>query len=404
MEDGASRASIRRANLGLALRHLRAGARSRTRLAQDMGLPKATVTMLVAELVERGLVREGEVARAGMIGRPPLELELDGRGLCGLGVEISVDYVRAVALGLAGEELLDQWVTIDRPHDHGPVLDTAADLIRDVIASLADMGREPVGVTIAAPGEIDRESGTVVFAPNMGWSGVGVVDGIVARLGSSAPPVSIDNDARLGTVAEYAFASAEGVRDLVYVRGEVGIGCGIVAGGKLVVGSTGFAGEMGHVRINPEPVRCACGRLGCWETMIGFTALLNQVADPGDPLFDNTRDLEERLAEIATRARAGDERTLAALDRVGADLGLGLGMLITVLDPAVIVLGGYFAHLGDYLIDRVHSAIDETVVAPRVGRCDVRLSKLGFTSAARGAAQAVVDEVFQDPAAANGHR
>lgn len=401
MEDGANRASIRRANLGLALRHLRAGARSRTRLAQDMGLPKATVTMLVAELVERGLVREGEVARAGMIGRPPLELELDGRGLCGLGVEISVDYVRAVALGLAGEELLDRRVTVDLPRDPGPVLDTAAGLIGDVIADLAAMGRTPVGVTIAAPGDIDRERGTVVFAPNMGWADVAVVQGLVARLGPSAPPISIDNDARLGTVAEYATAAADGVRDLVHVRGEVGIGCGIVVGGRLVIGATGFAGEMGHVRLNTEPVPCACGKLGCWETMIGFTALLNLVADPGDPLFDASRDLEERLAEIGTRAAAGDARTLAALDRVGADLGLGLGMLITVLDPAVIVLGGYFAHLGDYLIDRVQAVIDETVVAPRARRCDVRLSRLGFTSAARGAAQAVVDLVFQDPTADN---
>ncbi|HVK25861.1 MAG TPA: ROK family protein [Actinokineospora sp.] len=355
---------------------------------------------MIAELVDRGLVREGEVTRAGTIGRPPLELELDGRALCGLGVEISVDYVRAVALGLAGEELLDRRVTIERPQDSGPVLDAAADLVRDVIASLKTMGRVPVGVTIAAPGEIDRDLGTVVFAPNMGWARVPVVAEILARLGSDAPPVAIDNDARLGTVAEYAVASTEGVQDLVYVRGEVGIGCGFIAGGRLVVGSTGFAGEMGHVRLNTEPVRCACGRLGCWETMIGFNALLNDVAEPGDPLFDAARDLEERLAEIRVRAEAGDRRTLAALDRVGADLGLGLGMLITVLDPAVVVLGGYFAHLGEFLVDRAQSAIDETVVAPRTGKCELRLSQLGFTSAARGAAQAVLDTVFHDPTVA----
>ncbi|MFC7616270.1 ROK family protein [Actinokineospora soli] len=87
------------------------------------------------------------------------------------------------------------------------------------------------------------------------------------------------------------------------------------------------------------------------------------------------------------------------MDRIADGLGAGLGMLISVLDPAVIVLGGYFAHLGEFLLDRAQDVIDETVVAPRVSRCVVRLSELGFTSAARGAAQAALDRVFADPTA-----
>src|SRR5205814_690125 len=118
-----------RTNLGLILRHLRSnGARSRTQLAEDLGLPKATISNLVNELVERRLVREGDVESGGSIGRPRLTVELDGRTLCGLGVEISVDYVRAVALDLRGETLLDRRVTVSTKQGSDRLLNAVAAL------------------------------------------------------------------------------------------------------------------------------------------------------------------------------------------------------------------------------------------------------------------------------------
>jgi len=103
---------------------------------------------------------------------------------------------------------------------------------------------------------------------------------------------------------------------------------------------------------------------------------------------------------VTGRAQAGDARTVAAIDRVAADLGLGLGLLVNVLDPELVVLGGYFSHLGEPLLSRVRTEVAGRVLAPQAGGCDVRLSRLGFTAAARGAAESVLDTVFTNPGAA----
>ncbi|MFC0541773.1 ROK family transcriptional regulator [Kutzneria chonburiensis] len=396
--DVANRASIRRTNLGLVLRRLRTrGARSRTQLAEDLGLPKATVSNLVNELVERNLVREGDVQRGGSVGRPRQAVELHGRTLCGLGVEISVDYARAIALDLRGETLLDQRITINAQRDSEVLLDAVAELISRAIDGMRAQGIDVVGVTVAAPGEIDREAGVVVFAANMNWSQLPVAAGLRARLGTDAPPIAVGNDARLGAIAEHAIVGPVGINDLIYITGEVGVGAGIITNGQLMLGAAGYAGEVGHMPLDPDPQPCACGRRGCWETMVGLSALLRHAADPDDPVRDPDRDLEIRLAEIRTRAAVGDERTLAALDRIAHGLGLGIGLLIGVLNPQAVVLGGYFAILGDHLLATTRRVVDEHVLAPHAGGCQLLVSTLGFTSAARGAAQEALEPVFHDP-------
>ncbi|TCO62098.1 ROK family transcriptional regulator [Actinocrispum wychmicini] len=397
-QDVANRASIRRTNLGLILRRLRnVGPRSRTLLAEDLGLPKATISNLVNELVERNLVREGDVQRGGSIGRPRQAVELYGRTLCGLGVEISVDYARAIALDLRGDMILDQRITISPKQDSDALLDAVAALLARAIDRVRADGVDVIGITVAAPGEIDQDTGVVIFAANMGWSHLPIVSGLTARLGPHAPPVTLGNDARLGAIAEYAVAGTFGVHNLIYITGEVGVGAGIITNGQLFLGAAGFAGEVGHMPLDPDPQPCACGRRGCWETMVGLAALMRHAAEPDDPVRDPTRDLEDRLAEIRSRAAAGDSRTLAALDRIAHGLGLGIGLLVDILNPQAVVLGGYFAILSDHLLDTVRQVVDDRAMAPNAGGCRLLASTLGFTSAARGAAQAALESVFADP-------
>lgn len=229
------------------------------------------------------------------------------------------------------------------------VLDSAAGLVREALAALDAAGIATAGVTVAAPGVVDIGTGTVVYAANIGWHGVGAVSGIRSRLGRGAPPLRLENDAKLGAVAEYLEASAAGIHDLIYVTGETGVGGGIISGGRLHRGASGFAGEIGHMPLDPGGALCACGRRGCWETMVGLTALLRLAAAPGDPVHDPSLDLEARLRDLQGRAAAGDTRTLEALDRIADGLGLGLALLVDVLNPRAVVLGGYFTYFGAHL-------------------------------------------------------
>ena len=403
------RASIRRTNLGLVLRLLRdSGARSRTRIAADTGLPKPTITGLIGELVDLGLVREGDEERSGSAGRPGLTVEIDGRGFCGIGVEIGVDYLGAMALTLRGDEVYQRRIAMD-VGAAGPqnVLDELADLVREALAAVRAYSARCVGLSVAVPGVVDLAEGVAVYAANIGWRDVPVLAGLRDRLGPDAPPFALENDAKLGTIAEYLVVQDRDIRDMIYVTGEVGVGGGIISGGQLLRGAAGYAGEIGHMPLDPGGRPCKCGRRGCWETMVGMAALLRAVADPADPadpVHDPSLDLGTRLADVAARAGRGDPRTLAALRKLADDLALGVALLVDVLNPRAVVLGGCFAQLGGHLIDRVRSELNRRVMAPDAGGCEVLLSTLGFTAPSRGGAYLALDRVYQDPSGIAGSR
>lgn len=395
----ADQASMRRSNMGLILRHLKDnGGQSRARVAAQTGLSKATLSSLIGDLVERGLVTEGELERAGSVGRPGLALHLDGRHVGGIGLEINVDYLSVTALDLVGKVLSASTRPIDAADlTVDEVVVEVADLLGSTMRSLRAKGVRPVTITVAAPGSIDHADGVVKFAPNVGWRDVPLVADLTRRLGRSAPPLLIENDAKLGAVAEHAQVSAAGIHDIVYLTGDVGVGAGIIVEGRVLRGASGFAGEVGHMPLDPQMRRCACGRHGCWETMVGLAAFLRLVADPGDPVLDLSRALEERLEEIHHRADGGDERTLDALGRIAGGVAAGVSLLTDVFDPRLIVLGGYFAFLGGHLVDPVSAEIRRRALTEMVP--EVQASTLGLTSAARGGAHLALESVFRDPGA-----
>ncbi|RBY76293.1 ROK family transcriptional regulator [Blastococcus sp. TF02-09] len=396
-EAPADQSAVRRGNLGRVLRLLRdEGPRSRARIAEETGLNKATVSSLVAELAERGLVTDGDVDRGGSVGRPGLLVQLDGRAVCAIGVELNVDFVAILVLDLRGDVLLQHRMALDVPALGAEgTLDEVARLVQQARAATAHA--VPVGLTVAVPGLVRSVDGVVTFAPNLGWRDVPVLAGLTARLAPDHP-VRVENDANLSAIAEWASGPEARTPNLVYLTGEVGVGGGVIVDGRLLRGTAGFAGEVGHNPLGDPSVVCGCGRRGCWETAVGLGALLRAAADPGDPVRDSSRDLETRLAEIAARADAGDRRTLDALAEVGAALGTGAAVLINVVDPEVVLLGGYFAVLGRFLVEPMTEALRRRVFAADRAGARVVLSTLGFTAAVRGGAHVALESVFDDPA------
>ncbi|WP_346619359.1 ROK family transcriptional regulator [Blastococcus montanus] len=394
----ADQATVRRTNLGLVLRHLRDhGPRSRARIAQETGLNKATVSSLVAELSERRLVSTGDVDRAGSVGRPGLTVHLDGACVCGIGVELNVDYAAALVLDLRGEVLFEQRLGLDIPALGAErTLDAVAGLVRDAVAASAARGARVIGLTVAVAGLVRSVDGVVTLAPNIGWRDVAVLDGLHARLDADFP-IRVENDANLSAIAEWAMGAEARTPDLVYLTGEVGVGGGVIVAGRLLRGAGGLSGEVGHTSLGDPDLVCGCGRRGCWETLVGLAALLRAAADPGDPVHDPARDLEDRLAEVARRAEAGDERTLAALRQVGTGLGTGAAVLINLFNPRVVLLGGYFAVLGRFLMEPLLAELEARVLGPDVAGARVALSTLGFTAAVRGGAHEALESVFDDP-------
>jgi predicted NBD/HSP70 family sugar kinase len=384
--------ALRRANLGLLLRSLRdQGPRSRAALAHDLHMTRSTVSTLVAELADRGLVRDGEVNRS-QVGRPSTTVELDGH-VCGLGVEINVDHVRLLALDLAGAVRAEAHLGADP--DPERVLDSLAAEVERTVATLAEQDTAVVGLTVGVAGLVDRANGVLRQGPNLGWRELPLGDMVRSRLGS-AFPIEVENEGNLAAAAE-AVPGDPDREDLLVIHAEVGVGGGIIAEGRLLRGRNGYAGEFGHMAVEPGGTRCGCGRVGCWETVVGLRALLERAADPGDHVRDSSAPLEDRLAELNRRADAGDARTLAALEHVGSWLGVGAALLGNSLNPSRIVLSGYYSVVGEHIRGLVEQQFNAGVLAPDGGGTQVELSRLGFTAAVRGGAMASLEAVFTDP-------
>ena len=395
-DRGVTHPDVRRANLGLVLRHLRDhGPRSRASLAADLRMTRSTVSTLVSELIARGLVTDGPLVQSA-VGRPGTAVELDGHAVCGIGAEINVNHVSTMALDLRGRVVGDRKLALDaRSMDSTIVLGHLADLVRETVDRLDEEGVQTVGLTVGVAGLYDRTRDVLTHGPNLGWYDVPVGAILRQELGGSFPIV-VDNEGNLAAAAEVIPGDA-GRQDMLVLHGEIGVGGGIVSGGRLLRGSHGFAGEFGHMIVEPGGRQCACGRQGCWETVSGLRALLELAADPDDPIRNPTMALDDRLAEINRRAGLGDARTLQALEDVATWVGTGAAILVNALNPATIVLTGYYAAVGHHMRTAIEQALRAGVLAPDAGGTQVELSVLGFSAAVRGGATAALESVFADP-------
>ncbi|WP_133852449.1 ROK family transcriptional regulator [Labedaea rhizosphaerae] len=383
----ASQNGLRRGNLALVLRALRAhGPLSRAQLAARCGLAKATVSSLVTDLGLRGLVHETGAAVPGQ-GRPGQQVALRPDGAHGLGLDVHADHVGVAVIDLTGAVVHQARVALDVPAA-GPAraMDALAELARQV-------GQEPVGVTVSVPGLVDTDAGAVTIAPRLRWQGVAVADELAARTGFALDLIAVGNDANLGAQAESE--AMPNVHDLAYVNGDFGVGGALVADGRLIRGSLGYAGEIGHMPMDPFGATCSCGRRGCWESQVGLAALLHACADPTDPVHDPSLDLASRMRLIRERAEQGDRRTLDALHATGSSLAIGVSIVVNLVNPAVVVLGGYFAALPEWLIEPVRDQVVATTLAPGGGGVRIVGSRLDFAEAA---ALAGLRRVFADPA------
>lgn len=382
--SGAGAELLRRRNAAAVLRSLRQdGPASRAELSGRTGLAKATVGTIVAGLEHAGAVREHEQVRSGDRGRPGLRLTLAGGRPVGIGLEANVEYVAAVVVDLSGS--VRAQLTHPVP-DLGAVGEALGALADEVAGLVRDEGQHAVGATVAVPGLIAEDDRTIAWTPNLGITGTGLAERVDRAFGW-ADRVRVNNDADCAALAELHYGTGRGSDHLLYLTGTVGIGAGLVEAGRLVRGARGFAGEVGHLPIGEPGARCGCGRTGCWEASVGLHALLARagMAELATP--------EESAAAVAERALV-DPSVREAVAETGRLLGRGLVIVSGMLDPGVVVLGGYFEPLGELVLGPARAVLDGALAAPVQVVPDLRVGRLGTEAAALGAAERALTAVF----------
>jgi predicted NBD/HSP70 family sugar kinase len=309
-----------------------------------------------------------------------------------LAVELAVDSIAVATVGLGGHVF--NLVRVARPRGRFSPEETVQDVAKLAGPLLDSLPAERVlvGVGVGVVGITRRSDGFVHLAPNLGWRDIPLASMLAAELDPGVPVLAA-NEADLGALAEHRRGRKPGVANLVYVSGEVGIGAGVIVDGEPLLGTAGYAGEAGHTLINPQGSVCRCGAVGCWETQAGEAALL-QLA--------GVRDGAGRLEEVAERAVAGDVRTLRAIADVGRWLGLGIGNLVNLFNPELVVLGGLYQRLFTFLEPSVLEGAARRMLAAPAQMATITCSALGPDASLVGAAELVMSSVIADPASVGG--
>ncbi|HSA49549.1 MAG TPA: ROK family protein [Yinghuangia sp.] len=388
MRAAPTQEDIRRQNLGALLRRVHVlGPVSRAQLTAGMGLNRSTIGALTTDLTEAGLVLEELPRGTAGRGRPSLVVRARSRRVYVLAFGVGVDRLVAARVGLGGV-ILDRR-EIERPGGHFGV-DETVERLAGFAARLTESA-EPearcVGAAASLPAMVARDSGELRYGPNIGWGTVP----FGARLSDAAGrPVAVGNDGALGALGEHTRGAAVGLDDVVYLHGDVGIGGGVIAGGRPLTGAEGFAAEVGHMVVNPDGRPCPCGSYGCWETEIGEEALLRGVGRAGTP----GREAVHSAVDAAAR---GDKDAEEGLRQVGDWLGIGVANLVNLLNPRIVVFGGTLRTVYPATAAQVRSRINRTTLPTHREHLRLRTALLGDDAPLHGAAELAFAELFENP-------
>lgn len=369
---------------------------SRSDVATELSVTRATASRLVDELLAGDVLAEQAPvgltasAESGGVrrGRPGTPLVPRSGHLAALGLQVNVGHLAALVVDLSGAVLVERTETGDFTKSvPAEVLSRLSTLAEQALAA-APQGLRIIGTGLAVPGLVAADSGLLLRAPNLGWSDVAVADAVdTEALG--AGPLVLGNEAELAAavVSHDRPGHSSGLTDFIHLSGEIGIGGAVVIDDRPLPGRHGWAGEIGHVTVDPHGPSCSCGSTGCLELYAGGRAILAAAGLPADAT----------TAELAARVADGDGPATAAVERAAWALGHALAVVVNVVDVPVVVLGGHLRDLAELVGPRVEEILRQRVLSSALAPPTVRAAEQHVAPGALGAAYLQLQRVIDDP-------
>ncbi len=380
---------------------------SRAGLAKRTSLSSATVTNLANELISQGIITEieppataAESKRA--VGRPRRMLRLIPNARYAVGVHIGVGLFRVALTNLHADIIDNRIVEFERQSPAPEVLEKIAHEIEDLILEMSIDRRKILGVGVGASGLVNHDLGLNVVAPRLGWKNVYIREILEARLGIS---VQVDNNVRAMAIAEGFFGAGRGANLLAFVYGRMGVGAGFLVNGKVFRGSGAGAGEIGHTIMVPEGGQpCRCGKEGCLETLVTEPVIVRKAQslaqqNPESILAeylvadDSTSD-NPPIDVVFNAARDGDLATKQMIENQIHYLGIALANLVNILNPEMILLGGFFAQGDDLIRSKVCEVMRENAFSGLGDDVIVEPTSFGWRAGVVGAAALALMDFF----------
>jgi predicted NBD/HSP70 family sugar kinase/biotin operon repressor len=396
--SGSNGSTIKSNNIrALLMTLLRYESVSRVRLAQMTGVSPTTITNLVNELLEQGVIAEdvssshderNERSERRGAGRPQTGLRIVPDARFVVAVHIDVDAVYIAVSDLFAQPVARRSFPLTGDISPDNVLPQITAMAREAMAESGVPTHLFIGAGVGASGLVDPYTGVNVIAPNLGWHNVPLCEALTEQLGL---PVSVDNNVRAMALGEMLFGAGRGGHTLAFVYSRVGVGAGFVVGDQLYRGSGAGAGEIGHTTMIPDGGElCGCGNTGCLETLVSEPAIVRaaqRVAseNPGGILAEALENgAGKPIERVFAAARAGDPLTGNLLEARAHYMGIALANLVNVLNPELIVMGGIFAQGQDVLLPTVEATMRARAFAGLGERVTLQTARpgAGITGAA----------------------
>jgi glucokinase-like ROK family protein len=381
---GVDQRLARKYNSATILDHLRLHAPvSRADLAEYTGLTRSTVSRIIDQLKAENLVHEIG-PQQDRVGRPGTLIELNPAGGTAVGVEIGVDFVSVILTNFVAQILWRENVSLPDESDVRSYLREAEKLIYAALQVAKADGMQPLGIGVGVWGLVDIQKGEVRFAPNLKWRDVPLKKLWEGRFGMT---VFVENDANAAAMGEYYLGAAKNVDDFIYINTGIGLGGGIISAGKLFRGWNGYAGEIGHMTIDPDGEACMCGKRGCWETLVGSRVAVQN--------YKTRTGREVSFEELVQLLRANDPVSIEIFSKMALALGIGIGSLANIFYPRCIVLGGALNQVSDTILPIARDNFAKNSLFQPQQDIKIIPSALGPDSCVLGCVALVLDEVIR---------
>jgi predicted NBD/HSP70 family sugar kinase len=374
-------------------------------ISDEIHLSKTTVKKVLDNLTSTGiLLSAGKGDSTDEGGKKPELYRFNGRYGYAISLHITPEELIAVTSDLRAEITFYRKTKLEGERDLGKIMSLLVDAIRGFVAMKAPTGEKLIGIGIVLPGLVDPGRGISIYSPHYaGWGrDIPIVDILRAGLGEGYDiPVCIDNANRLQAIAEREKGAAAGCENFVVIDAlNEGLGAGIVMHGEVVLGAQSISGEIGHMTLDPyDGFACICGHRGCFEAMASARRILGLAREavdrfPDSPIASAVEGSSVRLEDICAAAAKGDPLSLFLIDDVARWFLVGLGNIVMVNDPELIVIQGVYVKAGQYFLDKLRAGIGR-IGLPDVGkRVRIEYSGLGEERGVLGAAALLISDYF----------
>jgi glucokinase-like ROK family protein len=359
---------------------------ARTDIAQELGLTRASVTMIINDLIDIGIILELE-SRSTRSGRPPVVLDINPKRGLAAAIDMGATHMR-VAVGDFAAQILEEVEQPFRIAD-GPeyCLEEGDRALRFVLEKRGLNISDLAAVGLSVPGPVITDTGMVMAPPIMpGWDRFPIRSTLEKRWNV---PVALNNDANFGAVGEWVFGAGRGEKNIAFIKVGSGIGAGLIINRQIFGGTTGSAGEIGHLTIDENGPLCSCGNHGCLEAFAGGHAIelqAKKLAESGKrTLLSDFNGKMITVREVAEAARRGDLAAQEILHRSGTFIGIAVAGLINLVNPSVVIVGGGVAEVGDLLTAPIRKVVRERSLRAAEHAVKITTAMLGRRSTLIGA-------------------